>query len=300
MRVRRLLSSWLLLFLFAVMPAGVLWLAPSDGVSPADPFLAPTAQARGLALALDVHLQRWLGRCELFATELSGLLAQLPDGKIGPAAEGTLMLHLQQRLAREPDVGELSLLEPGGRIALSTDGSQTGAVDQKSSPEVAQAAGRPAAALVQGRDGEGTQLVLAAPVNYGPVGRAVGADKVGPAVRGILVARLRPDAVRRLLRSVVSGIKVDLLDANGLSLSGHAAEGVADLGSESREGRRWTTGKAPVVYVPLQRARLVVVALGRPAPRGHGRRGSWLFVAGAVGALLLLSGVAGWLVTRRS
>jgi len=283
-RRRRFLLVWAVIGLLALAPAGLL-LALHHRQPAADPFALAAAASRGIAAALNANLQRWMGRCQVLAGEVATLLRQLPPGPLGSAAEATLMLHLQQRLSGEADLGELTLLAPDGTTLLSTDGARVGEREHARNPEVAQAARRPAAALV-GTDGRGErgQIVVAAPVKVG----------TPPSLRGIMVARVRADVVGRLLRGVTpQTVTADVVDASGRALRRSLPRGSIELGSESSPGRRWVDGR-PVAFVPLDLARAVVVAAGPPSPPNPVIT-LWHLVG--AGVLLLLAGVTSWRVS---
>lgn len=283
-RGRRFLLSWAAIGLLALAPAGLL-LALHRRQPTADPFALAEAASRGIAAALNANLQRWMGRCEGLAGEVAALLRQLPPGPLGSAAEATLMLHLQQRLSREADLGELTLLSPDGTTLLSTDGTRIGQEKHARNPEVAQAARRPAAALVGTEGGERGDVVVAAPVTVGSP----------PLLRGIMVARIREDVVGRLLSGVTPRtVTADVVDASGRALRlPRLPRGALELGSESSPGRRWVDGR-PVAFVPLDLARAVVVAAG-PRPPPNPVITLWHLVG--AGVLLLLAGVTSWRVS---
>lgn len=280
-----MLLTWGTLVLFGVGPAAVvLALSGTRGERRDESvFAMPAAEARGRAQALDAHLRRWLSRCGEVAGELSALLSQLPDGPIGSAAEGTLMMHLQSRLSGsfEGEMGELGVLAPDGRMLLSTDGTRAGAKTRERNLEAALAAERPAAALV----GAG-RLVVAAPL------------RVRGTLRGILVARLRSEVAARVVRAVTGGVDIFVLDANGAALTGRAVEpALAELGGESSAGTRWVKGR-PAALVPLARARAVVVAVGPVEAEGRPAGAWWCYGVG-LAAMVTLAGIAAWRLTRR-
>jgi hypothetical protein len=280
-RYRRWLVGWLLLTLFGLMPAGLVVLVERRNRG-LEPLVALEAAASGHALALDAHLLGWRGRVEGLAEELAGLLAQLPDGPMGSAAEGTLMLHLQRRLAREPEIGDYSVLAPNGTVMLSTDGTRPRTRDPVTDPEVHQATQRATAVLIGTKQ---ARLVVAGPIH------------VGGSLRGILVVRPRTEVVERLLRpgSAGGGWAIELVDASGVVLSGRALPAkLRELGSESRAARAWVEDR-PVAYVPLAHARAVVLAVG-PSPRPPLRVWHWL---GGL-AIIALAGLAALVVARRA
>lgn len=130
----RFALTWAVLALLGAGPASLVYALVHRPAAP--PWRLLEAEAAGRAQALDAHLQRWLDRAVTLSDEAATLLAQLPDGPIGSAAEGTLMLHLQGRLARDSELGELAVLSREGRVLLSTDGTRTG-VRSATDPEVA-------------------------------------------------------------------------------------------------------------------------------------------------------------------
>lgn len=279
-RFRRWLIGWLLLTLFGLVPAGLVVLEQRQGRGE-DLLPALAAAARGHALALDAHLLGWRGRVEGLAEDLARLLGQLPDRSIGSAAEGTLMLHLQRRLAREREIGEYSVLAPDGTVMLSTDGTRPRGGDPARDPEVAQAAERPTAVVIGTKKPE---LVVTAPI------------RAGGTLRGILVGRPRSEVVDRLLRpaGAPGGWAIELVDASGAVLSGRKLPaGLRELGSESRAARTWVN-RRPVAHVPLAHVRAVVVAVGSPAR--HLRFRHWL---GGL-AIVVLAGLTAWAVARHA
>jgi hypothetical protein len=210
------------------------------------------AEARGFSALLDAHGARWKQGARDRAQELTSLLAQLPPGSLGKAAEGTILLHLERRLADDPELSRYQVVASGGHILLSA-GEEPADREQEEIPEVAQAAERPAMFLVRGARGNG--LAVAAPFTVG--------GKLG----GILVARVRGAWLRELPAQVVAGHSVSLVDGNGLCLGPCPGAEMARLGSETRPGRAWQQ-HAPSAYAPLQSTRAVAVAVG---PRGRPR-----------------------------
>jgi hypothetical protein len=277
--VRRWSLLWLSFVIFGVVPVGLVL---HRGQAKIDPYVALEAEAAGKAQAIDARLERWIERMLLLAKELSSLLAQLPDGSIGTAAEGTLMLYLQRRLGADAEIGEYSMLSTEGRVLLSTDGTRVG-TGGSGFPEVAQAAEGPAVALLESTAGL-AHVVVGAPV------------RVGRTLRGVIVGRLQSEMVQRLIVPSQPSFTVDLVDGSGHSLTGRSrgAE-LLDLGSESQKGRRLLPGDRPAAYVPLNQVRGVIVVIGPPRPASH--RGQVLLWVG-LAVLMLAAGIGAWLWER--
>jgi hypothetical protein len=264
---------WTVLFIsFALFGVVSALVALVYGGQAPDPRPALEAEARGRAAIVDLLAERWLGQVRLRAQELTMLLGQLPDGPLGRAAEGTIVLYLQRKL-EDGEMTEYTVLAPDGRFLLST-GRTRGAM-----PEVAQAAQRPALALV--RAGSDTQLVIAAPLSR------------GQKLAGIVVGRPSAQALTRALGAADGSPEVNLVDANGQQLT-HRLVGpeLSRLGSESGAGLAQLSGRS-AAYAPLQSMRAVVVVAAPPI------RSLWHWrLAAAAVVVLLLAALAAWALSR--
>jgi hypothetical protein len=238
------------------------------------------AEARGRAAAVDATIERWLPSVRERAQEIAAVLAQLPAGPFGKAAEATLLLHLERRLQADPEMDRYLVLAPDGKVVLAV-GTQ-GPPTAEALPEVAQAAQRPSAALVRPRGSGRPALVVAAPF-----------QRAG-ALGGLFVARVRAEVIARILPAV-GELHANLIDAAGLSLlpAGESGGPPLSIGLESRAGR--TTARptgAPVAYVPLQGARAVL------AITGGGSEGGGVPLWALAVAVLLGAVLAALLFTR--
>jgi hypothetical protein len=274
---RAVVLRWPLLFvtlaLFGAVPAGALLIV--DGTTEGWPLLE--AEARARAALLDCRLQRWQRLAEERATELSALLAQLPEarldeGRLGTAAEGTLLLYLQRKLAETTEISEYSVLTPKGTVLVSSSGGRGAPALEVGEAE------RPAAMMT--RASSDTRLVVVAPIRRAGRARRSGLVVVVPA----------PALVTRVLGEGAM-VQLSLVDGNGLLIGAGRTAELGRLGSESGVGRaRLSSG--PATYAPLQSTRAVVVATA-PATR---RLSRWQLVA--LGGVLVLAALAARLLTR--
>lgn len=266
---------------FAVVPAAVaLHLAqrPCEGAS----YL--TAEVRGRAALLDLQATVWKHRAQELASQIGSLLAQLPPGDWGSAAEGTLALHLQNRLQRDRDMGEYAVLDVGGEVLISTDGTRAAGQRSNSMPEVAVAAERPAVALV-GRQQDQVRLAVAAPV------------RTGQQLRAIFVAHVRPETTRRLLQ-VAPTLQSVVVDADGRVLGDmrHPPPALVGLGTETAAGQQRLAAQV-VAYFPLREARAVVVVAAPVGPASERWPWPWWHFV-ALAALAVVALAVGWLLVR--
>jgi hypothetical protein len=273
MAPRAVALRWLLLFLtlalFGVVPAGTQLIVDS----PPEAWPLLESEARGRAELLDCRLERWQLQAQDRAREMSALLAQLPQtqGRLGKAVEGTLLLYLQRKLAETTEISEYSVLTARGDVMISSSGRRGGRL-----AEAATGVERPAAMLLRAE--KDTRLVVAAPIQL--------AAKIG----GAIVAHPAPAIVARLLDESGHG-QINLVDANGLVLGAGRASELVRLGSESGAGRT-RLEQGPAAYAPLRTFRAVVVAAA-PATRGP-----WSRRLIGLGGVLVLAGLAAWLLIR--
>jgi len=241
---------WLLHFLwlsaFGVLPAvAVLLFAHHD--RPTWPLLEGEAHQR--ARAFDAASERWLRLARDRAGTLGALLEQLPEGPLGKAAHGTILMFLQRRLAEDRDMDRMLVLDARGHILFEE--GRPGAAPLSGELEVAQAAARPALVVVRDAAGGGN-LLAAAPV------------LTGGKLRGVFAVRLRAEAIEPLLPSPSSRAVVSLVEAGGATL-GQPPSGaeLARLGSEGRPGRA-RVGRWLAAFAPLASTRAVVVVATPP------------------------------------
>lgn len=272
-------AVWLTLVIFGTVPALVTGLVASSPQP--DPWTLLRSEAGGCARVLDAHLKHWRERASTLARELSVLLSQLPEGPIGTAAGGTLSLHLQRRLRQDPEMDIYFVLDPKGKLILTTEGRKPDK-DTAVIPQMAQAAQRPAAALIRSSRNR-IDLVVGAPI------------RIGSDLRGIFVSCVRSDVSGHVFKASTKEIRVDLVDASGHSLRGQAADpALLDLGSSSRSGRTWLN-RLPVAYVPLRGMRAVVTATGSATTPSIVF--GWPHVAGLAG-IVLIAGLVTWMLKR--
>jgi hypothetical protein len=266
--VRRFAALFIALALFGTAPSLFALVWSGRGIDQR-PWLEEEARLR--AALFDVVAERWLGEARARAQDLTALLGQLPDAPLGRAAEGTIVLYLQRKL--EGEMAEYTVIAPDGKVLLST-GRTRGAM-----PEVAQAAQRPAAAMV--RAGGETQIVVAAPLTRG--GRFA----------GLVVGRPNPAGLVRHLGATGGPVEVNVVDANGVSLADRlAGPELTRLGSESGAGLAQISGRA-AAYAPLQSMRAVVVVVAA-APATD----PWRWPLASAAGALLLAAVVSWALSR--
>lgn len=278
-RSGRFLLHFATLSLFGLLPLAARELLgePRDAAAS---WAVLEAEARGRAAAVDATIERWLPSVRERAQEIAAVLAQLPAGPFGKAAESTLLLHLERRLQADPEMDRYLVLAPDGKVLLAV--GKHGRPTAEALPEVAQAAQRPSAALVPPRGGGRPALVVAAPFQR------------GGALGGLFVARVRAEVIARILPA--GELHANLIDAAGLALlpAGESGGPPLSIGLESRAGR--TTARptgAPVAYVPLQGARAVLSITG-----GGGSKGGVVPLWALGGAVLLGAVLAALLFTR--
>ena len=239
------------------------------------PIAAPPPVDRGKAHAqsIDLRVALWLERQQRLATEVAGLLSQLPPAdsprtSLG-AAEGTLVLHLQRRLEAESALGEQTVIGPTGEVLASTDGTRSTGAPASDLPEVAEALARPALLLTPAN--RGPPLVVTAPV------------KVEGRLLGAVIGRLAGRSSKRLLRTVAQE-PVAIVDAKGLvfgQLPGLSRQQLLALGSESSPGSRVVDGRV-LVFAPLRGTRAVVALTPRVGATPPRWREGHLLLAAAV------------------
>jgi hypothetical protein len=289
MVLRRWLLFWLTLILFSTIPA-VIVLGLFSRAGPQDSGAVLLAEASGRALAFDAHFERLSQRVKILSEELSAVMQQLPPGPIGSAAEGTLMLHLQQRLAQDQEIGEYSVLSPEGKVLLSTDGTKVGGTGRRW-PEIPQRAPRPLVSLLKDEGATAAFVTIGAPMNSS-----------GDKLLGYLVAQLRPQGVMSLCQPSQPPLHIDLVDANGLSLmSGSTRAELAKFGTQSVTGKDLLHGGARVAFVPLKLARAVVlVSDGGPSEKSAAvLRPGWSLMGGGGAIVVLLAALVAWMMARQ-
>jgi hypothetical protein len=260
---------------FALVPLAAASLLAEE---PPSQWTLLEAEAHSRALALDATVERLLPAVRERADEIAALLAQLPPGPFGKAAEGTLLLHLERKLAADRDNDRYLVLAPDGRVLLAT--GKTGPATAESLPEVAQAAQRPAAVVVRALGGRAS-LVVAAPYRR------------GAALGGLFVARVRGALVERMLAAAGGVRQLNVIDASGLGLLPSAEGGLREgLGLESRPGRGTAASGTRYAYQPLQTARAVLVATAPPPELPRVR--AWQLAAAAG----VLAAIVAWLLAR--
>jgi hypothetical protein len=241
-------------------------------VQPDPPDLLRTVTSARTAL-FDAAAARWLRSARDRADELAPLLAQLPEGPLGKAAERTIQLFLERRLADDGELDGFLVLDARGHVLLQV--GRAGGPAVPADLEVAQAAARPS--LMMLRSQPAGLLLAAAPVLR------------DGKLRGLLAGHLRASALRPIVEIWPSSLELTVVDAAGVHLGAPLAPELRALGSESAAGFARVAGRS-AAWGPLQSARAVLVVTAPRAPWLPGwRTGYWLAVALILAAAALIA-----------